>query len=57
MTQNTETDIHIYNPTFSQLDGLAPTTDRKTATENRKHAENTLESSFRSENCGKQRYI
>ena len=49
MTQNTETDIHIYNSTCSQLDGISIASNRRTATENRKHAEITLESSTDSE--------
>ena len=45
MTQNTETDIHIYNRPSRSLTESAPTSNRRTATEDGEHAENTLENS------------
>ena len=43
MTQNTETDIHIYNPTCLQLDGIGQTQHHQQPQNGRqdgKHAEN-----------------
>ena len=55
MTQNTETDIHIYNRPSHSLTDSAPTTNRKTAAEDGKHAENTLENSPKLAQIEKQR--
>ena len=45
---------YIYSRPSRSLTDSAPTTDRKTATEDGEHAEITLESSPRSENSGNQ---